>query len=126
MVWLTWKYVEEEENTPVLRHTNEVIEAYVTTEARLKLYKYLDLLKEMAMYCDTDSVIYIQKCGEPPAVTCGDKLGDMMNELDRDGYIKEFMLGWPKNYAYKIITPALWNRRLCKVRGITLNYSAAN
>ena len=38
VVWVTWKYMEEEENMPVLRHTNEVIGAYVTTGARLKLY----------------------------------------------------------------------------------------
>jgi len=57
----------------VLRHTNEVIGAYVTTGARLKHYTYIDALKEMVLYCDTDSVIFIQKCGQPPAVTCGDK-----------------------------------------------------
>jgi hypothetical protein len=34
VLWITWKYVEE--NMPVLRHTNEVIGAYVTTGARLK------------------------------------------------------------------------------------------
>ena len=83
VVWVIWWYVEEE-NTPILRHTNEVIGTYVTTGACLKLYTYLDALKENALYCDTDSVIYIQKCGQPPAVTCGDKLGDMTNELGPD------------------------------------------
>jgi hypothetical protein len=103
MVWVTWKYAEEEENMPVLRHTNEVIGAYVTRGTRLKLYKYLDLLKERAIYCDTDSVIYIQKCGELPAVACGDKLGDMTIKLGREEYVKEFAPGGPKNYAYKIV-----------------------
>jgi len=46
VVWLVWSYVEEEENMPVLRHTNEVIGPYVTTGARLKLYTYLDALKK--------------------------------------------------------------------------------
>jgi hypothetical protein len=36
--WVTWKYVENEENMLVRRHTNEVLEAYVTTGARLKLH----------------------------------------------------------------------------------------
>jgi hypothetical protein len=126
VVWVTWKYAEEEENIPVLRHTNEVISAYVTTRARLKLYKYLDLLKERAIYCDTDSVIYIQKCVELPAVTCGNKLGGMTNELCRDEYTKEFVSGGPKNYAYKIVNAStLETKTVCKVRGITLNYSAA-
>jgi len=30
---------------------------------------------------EEDSVIYIQKCGQPPAVTCGDKLGDAPKKL---------------------------------------------
>jgi hypothetical protein len=92
VVWVTWKYVEEEENMPALRHTKEVIGAYVTTEARLKLYTYLDSLKKRATYCDTDSVIYVQKCGQPRAATCGVKLGNMSNELGSDEYIEDFEL----------------------------------
>ena len=57
VVWVTWRYVEEEENMSVLRHTNEIIGDYVTKGARLKLYEYLNALKEKAIYCDTDSVI---------------------------------------------------------------------
>ena len=63
VVWVMWRYVEEEENMPVLCHTNEVIGAYVTTRARLKLYTYLDALKKKALYCDTDSVIYVRSVG---------------------------------------------------------------
>jgi hypothetical protein len=57
VVWVTWKYVEE--NMPILSHTNEVIGAYVTTGARLKLYSNLDALKR-AICSDTDSVFYIE------------------------------------------------------------------
>ena len=31
---------------------------------------------ERDLYCDTDSVIFVQKEGEPPPVQCGDALGD--------------------------------------------------
>jgi hypothetical protein len=79
-----------------------VIGAYFTTGARLKLYTYLDALKEI-IYCDTDSAIYIQKCGQPPAVMCGDKLGDMTNELGPNEYVQEFVSVGPKNYAFKIV-----------------------
>ena len=41
--------------TPAL-NTN-VIVSYVTTHASLELYSYLEL-KDRALYCDTDSVIY--------------------------------------------------------------------
>ena len=45
---------------PNLRHTNEFIGAYVTSVARIYLYRYLECLGEIAIYCETDSVIYIQ------------------------------------------------------------------
>jgi hypothetical protein len=125
-VWATWKYAEEEENMPVLRHTNEVIGAYVTAGARLKFYSYLDALKESAVYCDTDSVIYIRKCGQPPAVVYGDKLGDMSSELGPEEYIEEFVFGGPKNYAYRTVsTRTLARKTVYKVRGITLNYATS-
>jgi hypothetical protein len=57
VVWLSWKFAAEE-ITPSIRHKNEVIGAYVTTGARIHLYRYLDLLQERALYCDTDSVLY--------------------------------------------------------------------
>jgi hypothetical protein len=82
-------------------------------------------LKE-ALYCDTDSVIYLQKCGHPPAVTCGDKQGNMNNELRRNEYISEFVSGGPKNYAYKIVNASTSEKKtVCKVRGMTLNYAAS-
>ena len=43
--------------TPAL-NTNVIIASYVTTHAILELYSYLEQLKERALYCDTDSVIY--------------------------------------------------------------------
>ena len=64
-----------------MRHTNEVIGAYVTAGARMHLYRYLDRLGERAIYCDTDSVIYIQPKDEPNLVETRDKLGDMTFEM---------------------------------------------
>jgi hypothetical protein len=45
-------------------NTNSVIASYVTAHTRLELYKYLEMLGDRALYCDTDSVIYTQKPGE--------------------------------------------------------------
>ena len=102
------------------------ISAYVTTGPRLKLYSNLNDLKESAIYCDTNSVMYVQKCGQPPAVTCEDKMGDMTNELGIDKYIQEFVSGGPKYYAYRTVnTRTVEKKTVCKVRGITLNYAAA-
>ena len=50
----------------------------------------------------------------------------MTNELGSDEYIKEFLSGGPKNYAYKIVNAStLETKTVCKMRGITLNYTAA-
>jgi len=57
VVWISWKH-SAEEHVRNLRHTNEVIGAYVTAGARMHLYLYLDRLGERTIYCDTDSVIY--------------------------------------------------------------------
>ena len=67
----------------------------------MHLYAYLDKLGERALYCDTDSVIFVQKADEPPLIECGDALGDMTSELKANEYISEFVSGGPKNYAYK-------------------------
>ena len=47
----------KEFQTPAL-NTNVIIASKVTTHDRLELYSYLKQLKDRAMYCDTDSVIY--------------------------------------------------------------------
>jgi len=64
-----------------LRHINVIIAAYLTAGARIHLYGYLDRLRENAIYCDTDSVIFIQPRAEPWLILTGDNLGD--NQLER-------------------------------------------
>ena len=39
-------------------NTNVIIASYVTTHVRLELYSYLEQLKDHALYCDTEFVIY--------------------------------------------------------------------
>jgi hypothetical protein len=93
VMWVTWKSKEEEENIPVLRHTNEIIRSNVTTGAGLKPYTCLDALKDRAIYCDNDSIICIQKCGQPPTAACGVKLDDITNELGPGEYNEAFVSG---------------------------------
>jgi hypothetical protein len=57
---------------------------------------------------------------------CGDKLGDITNELAFDEHIVEFVSGGPNNYAYTTVNSRTRERKtVCKVRGITLNYAPA-
>ena len=92
----------------------------------MHLYTYLDNLQQRALYADTDSVIYIQSRDGTAMVNSGDCLGDLKSELKPCEYISEFVSGGPKNYAYKThntVTDA--ETTVCKVGGITLNYSAS-
>jgi hypothetical protein len=121
VIWLSWKYAAEE-RVPSLRHTNEVIGAYVTAGARIHLYRYLDRLQERAIYCDRDSVIYVQPSEGPQLVETEDRLGDMTSELKPSERILEYVSGGPKNYSYRVIdTETGRSKTVCKVRGITLN-----
>ena len=60
VVWISLKHAAEE-HVPNLRHTNEVIGAYVTASARTHLYCYLDRLGVRAIYCDTDCHLHSAK-----------------------------------------------------------------
>jgi len=92
----------------------------------LHLYGYLDKLKVHALYCDTDSVIFVQPRGDAALIQTGDCLGAMTSELKPGEFIFEFVCGGPKNYAYKSINSVTGEEKtVCKVRGITLNYSAS-
>jgi hypothetical protein len=89
------------------------------------LYSYLDKLKEHALYCDTDIVIFCQKRDDAALVKTGECLGDMRSELKPSEYISDFVSGGPNNYAYKTIDTATGaESTVCKVRGFTLNYGA--
>jgi len=112
VVWISWKHAAEEH-------------AYVTAGARIRVYRYLDRLGERAIYCYTDSVIYIQPKDEPNLIETGDKLGEITSELRSTEYISEFVSGGPKNYAYTVIDTVRGRAAtVCKVRGIALNYNA--
>jgi hypothetical protein len=83
-------------------------------------------LQERAIYCDTDSVIFVQQSAEYPLVETGDSLGAMTSELKPSEIIEEFVSRGPKTYAYKLVNTVTGERkRVCKVRGITLNYNAS-
>ena len=123
-VWVSWKYSEN--NVAAGKNVNVAIAAYVTTQARLKLYEYLSVLGESVLYCDTDSVIFVQKNNDAPRIKIGDYLGDLTNELEEygsDSFIEQFVSGGPKNYAFSVFCPSTGKRTTkCKVKGITLNY----
>ena len=101
VVWVSWNFTAEE-RVRILRHTSDVIGAYVTAGTRILLYRHLDRLQEKAIYCDTDSVIFIRPKDEPRLVESCYKLGDIISEL-KPYEISEFVSAGRKNYAYTIL-----------------------
>jgi len=88
-------YCKEEDFIEMGPMKSVAIAAYVTAQARLKLYSYLEKLGERVLYFDTDSVIYSTKPGEEKLKT-GEFLGDLTDELEKYGpgsYISEFVSG---------------------------------
>lgn len=125
-VLVNWE--QKEEAADVLGTGNCVIAAYVTTQARLKLYEHLEKLDTRCLYCDTDSCIYVSS-GEPEEYEppIGSFLGDMTDELEDYGpesYITEFVSGGPKTYAYTVSTKNTY-KTICKFKGITQNYGTS-
>jgi hypothetical protein len=57
-------------------------------------------------------------------VETGDNLRAMSSELKAGVFIQEYVSGGLKNYAYKTVNSVTGEQKtVCKVRGITLNYS---
>jgi hypothetical protein len=62
---------------------------------------------------------------QPPLVETSDKLGAMTSELECNEIICAVVCAGPKNYEYRTVsTVAAECKTVCKVRGITLNYSS--
>ena len=66
--------------------------------SRINQYRYVDRLRDNAIYCDTDSVIYIQPRDEPAMIETDVKLVDMNSKLRTSEFIFEFASGGRKNY----------------------------
>ncbi|XP_071088741.1 uncharacterized protein [Haliotis cracherodii] len=114
-------YTQKKEFQTPHSHFNVAITAWVTAQARLKLYETLALVGRRVLYFDTDSVIYIHRpYGANPEL--GHSLGEFTDELDGNT-IKTFVSGGPKNYGYELMNPRPDGTCMtCKVRGFTLNY----
>ncbi|KAJ8954631.1 hypothetical protein NQ317_002426 [Molorchus minor] len=123
---VNWEHIDEAAD--MLSTVNVAIASYVTTQARLKLYSYLEQLTERVLYFDTDSIIFVSTEDDEYDVAVGEFIGDMTDELETygpDSYITEFVSGGPKNYAYKVCSGDHKEKVVCKVKGISLTHEAS-
>ena len=58
--------------------------------------------KEALLYCDTDSVMHVDKSGRAPILAVGENLGDLSDEVAPGTRITAFCCAAPKVYALEI------------------------
>jgi hypothetical protein len=78
--------------------TNIFVAAYTTANARLRLYDLLHKLGEAVLYCDTDSIMYVDNGLN--TIQTGELLGEWTDELGEGVYIEKFVTTGPKSYYY--------------------------
>ena len=106
---------KDEMNIP-LKTGNVIVASFVTSYARLELFKLINKLQERVLYFDTDSVIYL--CGEgEEQIETGNYLGELTNELPDNEWITQFCSSGPKSYSY--ITNL--NNETVHIKGFSLN-----
>ncbi|XP_059489271.1 uncharacterized protein LOC132204662 [Neocloeon triangulifer] len=100
---------------------NVVVAAFTTAQARILLYRLLDLGGHRVLYTDTDSVIVVQKKGEPIFKT-GNGLGQLTNEVPNQ-VISEYLAVAPKNYGLALQNTDGSKDAIRKIKGITLRHN---
>jgi hypothetical protein len=88
-----------------LANRNVVIASFVTTYARLELFRVLQKLGKSVVYYDTDSVIYIENVNEEALLETGSYLGQITDELAAkncsEKWLEQFCTTGPEAYSYR-------------------------
>ena len=82
--------------------SNVIVAAFVTAQARLKLYEPLEKLNERVLYFDTDSIIYHHKPHLWNPTIVNNRLGEWTDEVPNARIVKFVGMG-PKNYGYEFV-----------------------
>lgn len=97
-IFVKWVKAEQDVSEKDLAKTNLAVAASVTACARVRLYAMLGKLKERAIYCDTDSVIY-ERDPNGFNVPQGIFLGEWTDECDGKAIV-DFVGCGAKSYSY--------------------------
>ena len=89
---------------------------FTTSYARLHLYEAMDSVGEHAIYCDTDSLMYIGE-NEQPTIPVGNYLGGWELEFDMNDPIVSFVGCACKAYSYQTRS----GKTVTRVKGFSLN-----
>jgi hypothetical protein len=110
------QYINKEEKASSLNTTNLALAAFITSQARLRLYAELYQLDDRVIYCDTDSIIY-KHHPEKHNIKEGNLLGQWESETKLP-IIKVLAIA-PKSYGYETTD----GKVEVKCKGITLHYN---
>ena len=112
----------------VHRKSNVILAAFTTAHARAVLYQFISLVSkpENVLYCDTDSVMYIDDNPDDGHrdIPLGSSIGEMTDEVPENVVIDHFFSGGPKFYCLSgrnMDTHKEFNVFI--VKGLTINRS---
>lgn len=131
-VWLRWQWAITDKEAKatefrnVAKYSSLTTGAYTTAQARILLFNELIQLKDHILYCDTDSIIYVERPGLNYTPNIGTAIGQLTDELSGCGegaYIDEFVTIGPKSYAYRVRNAKGETFETCKCKGFTVKKS---
>lgn len=122
---VNWRYKEEKDARQ--NSTSPAIASFVTAYGRMKLYELIDQIESVrpgrSLYCDTDSLFFVHKSGDPDIQT-GFQLGELTNEEVGKRIVCGLFLA-PKSYCYVTRDQNGQEKAVVKVKGITLTDAAS-
>lgn len=108
--------------------TSPAIACFVTAWARLELYKLMQSVEAVRpnriCYCDTDSLIFIERNDDPPPSNVGNFLGQLTDEISPGLICKRAVFAGCKSYALELTGPNNTIEKIIKVKGLSLNSEA--
>ena len=115
---------DTESNVEAHACSDVIVVAFVTAQARLKLYEPLEKLNERVLYFDSDSIIFHHKPHLWNPTIVNNRLGEWTDEVPNARIVKFVGMG-PKNYGYEFVDKYGKRRSTCKVKGLTLDYNTS-
>jgi hypothetical protein len=118
------QYTTDTDFETVHSFSNVVMAAFITAEARIKLYKVICDLGERCYYVDTDSCIFMAPGPQPKNGLIGEMTDEILSTHGVRDCIGVFAGTGPKSYGYALKENK--DIKVCKIKGITMSYRILN
>jgi hypothetical protein len=115
------QYTTHPEFEGVHPFSNVVMAAFITAEARIKLYNVISDLGERCYYIDTDSCIFMAPGPQAENGLLGEMTDEILSTYGVHDTIGKFAGTGPKSYGYMLKCNK--DIKVCKIKGITMSHS---